>query len=432
MKDAITSALKRIPLVKKMGHAAKEYRMDQKSISVLRKERRIRRPEAPIKVGFLCQYLPGWTKVESVYQMMKEDPRFEPYLICVPSGIRNKQLADLDSTENDTYDYFLEHGYSEAKNALIGKNQWLDLETMGLAYIFYPRPYNAFMPPQYGTDKVAAYSRVCLVMYGIESTKGLSTIALNRQFMAYTAYYFAEHRYVADINISNNRRAHDKGLQQTLCLGLPYIEAIEKMKDEVSASWDFSKNDFRVIWTPRWTTAKEEGGSNFFHYYQYFLDLAKEYPDMDFLFRPHPLALAHFVETGEMTQQQVDDYLAAVEGTPNTSMDREPQYEATLWGSSVMVSDISGIMPEFFCTGKPLIYCASNMTLPLAEFGEKMVKGCYVVNNKQELYDCLMMLRSGVDPMKEKRQEVLGELFEGLTDGATARILDKLATDYHK
>ena len=92
-----------------------------------------------------------------------------------------------------------------------------------------------------------------------------------------------------------------------------------------------------------------------------------------------------------MTQQQADAFRAKCEELPNVSLAGAPNYEATLWQSSVMISDISSIMPEFFLTGKPLIFCDTNMHLKLAAPTLRMLEGCYIVHNDQELFDCLRM-----------------------------------------
>ena len=429
---SVKSILKKIPLVHSMGRFAKARIIDAKGIRCLLAERFVKHNSGPIRVGFFCQYIPAWTKVEDLYLAMREDPRFEPVLLCVPSTIADQQLTDPDSLENDAYDYCLAHGYPEAINTLVDKNTWLDLKGLDLHYIFYPRPYNALVPACYSTHKVGRYCRVCLIMYGLEFSEEITRISLNRDFMTGTYYYFAELPFMRECNTRNNRLGHALKLQKTQCHGYPMFEHLLKYQNEASPSWDFSKNDFRVFWTPRWTTDITYGGSNFFTYYEKLLDFAEENGDYDFLFRPHPLALAHFVETGEMTQQQADAFRERCAQLPNVSLDTAGNYEATLWNSSVMISDISSIMPEFFLTGKPLIFCISNMYLKLAAPTLRMLEGCYIVHDDKELFDCLRMLRSGNDPLKELRAQIIEEQFGPSMRGACGNIMDALAQDQNR
>lgn len=426
---SVKEQLKRIPFIRSAGRFVKARCLDARAISCLRAERRIKHKQGPIRVGFFCQYIPAWTKVEDLYLAMREDPRFEPVLLCLPSGITAQKLDNPESLENDAYDYCLEHGYSEAINTLVEKDTWLDLKSLDLHYIFYPRPYNLLVPACYSTREVSRYCRVCLIMYGLEFAEEMANTSLNRGFMAYTYYYFAELPFMKKLNTKRNRIAHWLKLQKTECHGYPMFAHLLKYQDAPSTSYDFSKNDFRVLWTPRWTTDLTAGGSNFFTYYEKLLDFAEKNQNFDFLFRPHPLALPHFVETGEMTQQQADAFRAKCEELPNVSLDGAPNYEATLWQSSVMISDISSIMPEFFLTGKPLIFCDTNMHLKLAAPTLRMLEGCYIVHNDQELFDCLRMLREGNDPLKDLRMEIIQEQFGASFQGVCENIMDALEKD---
>lgn len=62
------------------------------------------------------------------------------------------------------------------------------------------------------------------------------------------------------------------------------------------------------MWTPRWTTNKKLGGSNFFVYYKLLLEYAEKNDDVDLLCRPHPLMFDNFLKTGEMKIEEIDDY----------------------------------------------------------------------------------------------------------------------------
>ncbi len=429
MKKETKELLKKVPGLRASVRFVKERVVDAKAISRFLAERKIKHTDDPIKVGFFCQYIPAWTKVEDLYRAMKDDPRFEPYLLCVPLGIKDNKLIDSVGTENDSYNYCLQKGYSEAVNTLIAPNTWMDLEELGLSYIFYPRPYNFHMPYAYTSKCVSKYCKICMIMYGIELSKETTDVALNRDFMSNVYFYFADFPSMEKANVKKNHIAHLLGLQKTLCTGYPMIEHLYRYEFLKSKSWEFSRNDFRVIWTPRWTTDPALGGTNFLKYYNEFLSFAQKHSSIDFLFRPHPLAFSHFLESGSMTEQELDGFIGQCRMLPNVNLDAEETYEATLWNSSVMVSDISSIMPEYFATAKPLIFCASNMGLDLAPHIRYMLEGCYIVNNADELFECILMLQSGEDHLLERRREISKELFGPCKNGVCAAILNHIISD---
>ncbi len=421
----IRQIIKKCPGVVPALRLLHRARLGGDGLRALKAERKLPR-QGKIKVGFVIQFLPAWSKLEPVYRAMQEDGRFEPVILCLPSGIEGHRLLDPESLENDTYTYLTENGFPEAVNALTGPGQWLDIQSMGFSYLFYQRPYNTYLPINFTVSRTARHSKVCLLMYAIEMLEEITNITLDREFMAYVSWYFAENTAVAEVNIRRNRRGHSLGLQHTVCMGMPVLESLLQKREQKSPAWDFSDKPFRVIWTPRWTTDKAAGGSNFFTYYQSLTAYAKEHPDMAFLYRPHPLTFSNFIRTGEMTRQQVADFQALCESIPNIRLDTLPQYDATFWGSSVLISDYSGMVPEYFLTGKPLIFCMSNMELTLSDFGRKILEGCYVVNNADQLFACLQQLKAGDDRLQEKRQQLIRQLY-GSNEGVCLRILQALA-----
>ena len=180
------------------------------------------------------------------------------------------------------------------------------------------------------------------------------------------------------------------------------------------------------MWAPRWTSDPRLGGTNYFVYKDLLLDYAEEHKDIDFLLRPHPLMFDHFIQTKEMTPKKVADYRARVEGMSNVSFDREPEYGATFWKTDVLIGDMSGILPEYLMTGKPLIYCASNMELELSDMADRMFEGCYVARTPEELFSFLGELKKGKDVLFEKRREIIWELFGDVKEAGN-RIVEELA-----
>ena len=427
MEQSWKDRLKAIPVIHSLGRGLKNGVLDLQAAAYYLAQRGRPRSGGPIRVGFLCQFIPAWSKLKPVYRQMLTDPRFEPILICVPSNLENRKLVN-DTGKNDTYEYFLYEGYTQARNAWDGET-WLDLSQLKLDYIFYPRPYNGFLPPCYDSALVSRYCRICLVMYGMSMTEQIIDTVMERSFFRYVYFYFAESPYVMARNRKMGALLHKLGLQKSVYKGLPGMEEISAKRDQISPAWDFSLNPFRVIWTPRWTTEPALGGTNFFEYYQVLLDYAREHEKMDFLFRPHPLALENFQKTGEMTPQQVQSFLDQIRALPNVSLDSQKEYFSTMWGASVLVTDISGIMPEYFVTGKPMIYCASNMPLTPSPHTQTMLEGCYAVYNREELFACLERLAAGQDPLAEKRQRIAESLYGGLNSAPSRGILEELAKD---
>lgn len=384
-----------------------------------------------IRVVYICQYLPAWNKVNSVYRLMREDDRFEVLLLCVPDDFKDGKWLGQAQGENDSYDYCMSHGYTEAVNAW-QDGVWFDLKGYRPDYVFHPRPYNAFMPKPYRTKVVSRYARICNIMYGYTLSEQMLKLVLNRDFYRHVYYYLAETQSAMDGFVSLFPRSYAKGYRKCKVLGMPSLQDILDAKGKESPAWEFSRQSFRVMWTPRWTSDKKLGGTNFLAYYKGLLQYTKEHTDIDFLFRPHPLALDNFVQQGEMTQEEVDEFRRTCRQQGNLSLDSQKTYEASMWGTDVLVTDTSSIVPEYFLTGKPLIFCLSNMELKWNSFAEKMVSGCYVARSLPEVFAYVEQIKNGKDDMKQKREKIGRELFGSDVTKISQNIVSELVRDWEE
>ena len=107
------------------NHGKYQYSLRYISKNIKRVRNKINNDEI-LNVIFVVQYIPGWNKLEPIYTRMKEHSSFNPIIVCVPSNIQNHVI--LDETHNDTYDYFVQHGYNSI-NALVD-GSWLDLKKL--------------------------------------------------------------------------------------------------------------------------------------------------------------------------------------------------------------------------------------------------------------------------------------------------------------
>lgn len=424
MKKETKDFLKKIPGMQPAVRSVKNGLMDIHAISNFFSEKAIHRGNGPIRVGFLCQYLPAWTKTQDIYLKMKADPRFDPYVLCIPTNVSTGAGA-FSSRDNEAYAYCIANGFPEAINTVIGENSWLDLKSLNLEYIFYPRPYDVLLPQDYYSDKVSKYSKICFIMYGISLSQEGHRL-MQKSFMSNVYLYFAETEEAKEYNIQLNRLLHYLGMRKTLCCGYPMMDHILKYRDTPSDAWQFSHNPFRVLWTPRWTSNITLGGSNFQRYYPVLLNLAKEHPDIDVLHRPHPMTFDHFIQTGKMTASEIEEYKALCHSMPNSQLDEAPNYEATLWNTTIFVTDVTSLLPEFFVTGHPILFCETEGKLPYTDFSRRMLDCCYIINNADELIRTTLMLKNGTDPLREKRHALKENLIHFWSTNDNNNILDAL------
>ncbi len=387
----------------------------------------------PVRVCFLQQDPNCWNKSKALYDLLRADERFAVTLLCVPDP--------FDRDTGSTFRFFAENGY-DAIDAREGDGpwntgesigDWYDLQALKPDYVFYQQPYDAYLPECYRSRVVSRYAKLCITPYGFALTEELlSCMELDfyRSIYCFYAVSETEKRY-------NTRRfplSHKLGIRHSKYLGTLVFSDLFSHQQERSPSWEFSRGGFRVIWTPRWTTDPKIGGSNFFRYMDFFPEYARNNPQTEILFRPHPMAFSNFVRTGQMTQQQVDAYIAQIEAGQNTALDQQKRYDATFWESDVLVTDISAIIIEYFVTGKPIIFCETQpLTCTYLDFFEDILSVCYIARDEKELAGYLQQLQKGDDPLQQARKEMIRTIFgENLTRTAEAIDQDLLQDHFGK
>jgi len=362
-----------------------------------------------IKVVFICQYIPAWSKNKRLYETLRADSRFEVVLLCIPNRVSANKLVNPEDMSNDAFEYFRGHGYAGAVNALIGKDKWFDLKRIHPDYVFYNR-YDRPMPVCYTSTTVSNYSKVCLIVYGTALTEAAENMT-DKSFMANTFCLFAESKSKKRIFKKWNIVLCKLDLSQAVLCGIAGIENAYKAKDDICPAWDFSKNDFRRIYAPRWTLDQYWGGSTFLKYKDSFINLADNNPDIDILVRPHPLMFNHFVEIGVMTEQEVEQYKNNCRSRNNIRVDNEKEYLGTFWNSSVLICDFSSMIIEYFITGKPIIYLTYDSNMDYTSQMKEVLSRCYIVNSENEMLQRISELKNGIDPLARKRLEICQKEF---------------------
>ena len=421
-----------------MIHTARYIISDIKASANFKAEQRLTHAlvDGKINVGFVfAQVTSDWNKTEPVFMALKNDSRFNITIVACPPWIGENRVIFGDKSTNTNYQYFkTKEGYQNVNviDAWLGDENYIDLKKFDFSYIFYNSPYFVFYPKSYHPKYVSEYTKICYTPYGYTLSKMFYPISSSwdafRWFYCVYACSKGEKEYF-DGRIKKKGTAN---LQRVAFCGFPRMHSFVAQKDANSPVWKFSKNDFRVLWTPRWSTEDAIGGSNFLKYKDFMLELVKENSDVDFVFRPHPLTFGNFIQTGQMTRLQVDAYKAAC-NTNNSKLDEDADYASTFWNSSALITDFSSIIIEYLITGNPIVFCTTktNMDQPTEEF-EKILSCCYIADNGEDIKKYLLQLKKGEDPLKEKRLIAIKEIFGDDLEQLPNRICEDLYQDWAK
>jgi hypothetical protein len=376
-----------------------------------------------LNVVFVCHSPSLWGKLSPVFRELHGDPRFNVVLVAVP--YRHNSFGNQDYHDDGIAEYLR---VEEGVDPIVGFNkatgEWLDLQNLAPDYVFFQTPYDSLFPRSLTSECVSLYSRICYVpYYGILIFKGaVEEITHPVRFFRNVSLVLVGHEMEAQELLERFRGTLEA--DQVKMVGAPMLDYVRQSKSPEGSKWNLEQSNerTRILWTPRWRT--EEGNCHFFDYKNYFMKLAQDDAQVDFLFRPHPLCLKNFLASEELSQDDCDSMLAEFKRLPNAAIDESGDYQDTFMSCDILVSDMSSMMAEYFITGKPIVY--THRVDTFNDFGSELAEGYYWVRSETELGEVLSMLRRGEDPLKVKRQEIIERMFYIPTEGSACVIKNTL------
>ena len=382
----------------------------------------------PISVLFVCHEPALWSMFESVYDAMTNEPDFSPLVVALP--YMHSTLPDGYFKDAGMFKFCEQRKIRAVTGYSNEKKEWLDPASLMADYVFFQTPYDLYSE-LWSVERVSMLARVCYIPYGSSISKGeIAEIVHPEKFFRYTTLIFLENSFKKEL--FQKRFESNNWLKNEMIVisGYPKLDYLKECKEYFGKAWrrGIKKDIKRVLWTPRFLTS--EGTCHFFDYKDYFLEFCKLHPDVDFIFRPHPLCFQNFINTGEMPLDEQKRMKYEYNISTNMAIDESGNYEDTFMTSDLLISDYSSMMVEYFATGKPIIY--THRKNEFNEYALSLSKGFYWVNNVEELDNTISMLLSGEDPMRTKREEIMKTLFFMPKCGAGAVIRNHLRSDFTK
>lgn len=385
-----------------------------------------------IKVVFIFQMPALWSKQSGIYEEMRRRGNIEITILAVPEYDIRTQTHNLE--ENVAYEYAIKHNLSVAINAL-EPNGWKDLREIQPDYVFYQRPYEEYLPEVYRAKEVCAYAKTCYVPYAyFLTTSGEMRLDYGRGFTRNIYMNFVTSKDAEQKVRNKFWITHKLGTKKIEYLGAPILEAIFKRKQNnaemsVWKDWGCKQEQFKILWTPRWTMDEKIGGSHYFDYDDNFVELLKENKDMFLAFRPHPLAFANYIREGLMSESEIENLEKMYKESHNMVIDHRARYMDTFWESDLLVTDISSMAVEYFITGKPIIMCDTK--LALSSMFEELISCMYWAKNWSEVEKIIFNIKQGNDFLKNKREKAVRKLYEE-NSNSSERIVEFIEKDFYK
>lgn len=359
-----------------------------------------------INVVFLCHRPAVWRSTKSIYEYLRKNPRVKCSIVTFP------QLTPSGEYDDEKADEYFDGNEDWVGGFNKESQTFMDLKTLEPDYVFYQQGYNSIYVREYRSNVVSSYAKICYLSYfaHLEDlvNNGVADECYQMDFLRDVSMFFAQ------------TRGEEKWLQDNICkhmsvpmkvflTGYPKYDNLEEYKEGDSQAWKGRtwQGKFRIIWTPRWTT--NENACHFFTYKDKLLEFCQRNPTVDFLFRPHPQSWVEWEHTGELPKDKAVEYKQRYNSIDNAFIDEQADYLRTFYHSDCLVTDTSSVMPEYFLTGKPIVYCYNDRSRNQYQYNKGMSRAFYWVKTWEELEKTLDMLKQGDDPLREKRDCMISE-----------------------
>ena len=291
---------------------------------------------------------------ESVYLRLRDDPRFDCFIAVAPRVTRGEAflketLAKTVGSLTAKYGSAVRSLYDETT----GKGLPLEADVVFSTILYEDQSF-----ADYTTERLSRKSLVAILYYGyggLFTSNEKKTPFLPNIVLAWR--YFVSNAATREMNVAKNPLLRDNIVVAGYCK----MDRLEKCRIE-NEEWRLKAGASvrkKIIICPHHSIDRETDGlalSTFLKTGETLLKLPALFPEIDFVFRPHPLLFVRLATPKWWGPKKTSAYVAKMESYPNVEFQRGGDYFATFAESDALIHDCGSFLAEYFYTGKPQCY----------------------------------------------------------------------------
>lgn len=366
-----------------------------------------------IRVGFFVVAVSTFGTLP-LYKAMLEDELFETKIVMIPT------VYNIKHPENIHLEAVKKFGEEQVALSYLGEGRFRVFDN-DFDIAVFASPYDRIVPEIYGIEHFAKLGVLTIFTnYGfLISNHKLAFFTRGHEMSCLWRYYL------------DNKATYSEYLAHSLLkrknakfLGYPKMDGYVRLPAE-------AKGKKRIIITAHHSMqiTKDALGiqfSCFLRYYDFYLRLAKMYPDVEFFFRPHPL-WATILRTF-WPEEMIREYLQKMKELPNMFFHNDSNYFDLFNSSHAMINDCGSFNVEYMFTGKPLCMLSKGEVRDDENYNKHFAQRCMKHHYKacSEL-DIRRFIEEVVlqenDVMKDERMEFFESEIKGNWPHSTEYIL---------
>lgn len=366
----------------------------------------------------------------TVYEHMKNHKLFKPFMVLYQSfddrfdmnpTAYEEHLRDLETLRKKGYTVY--DGYDKNGN-------FIQIDEFSPDIVFLTAPYLDYQETYLSNIYLNLNFLTCYLTYGINSSNSYAYHYNNRRISSCWKY-FVETR--TDYEELIRYSAHC-GTNAVLT-GYPKLDVYAKPLADCKIPKKIDNGKPIVIYAPHHSIKADWEPSNIatFHlYYDKMLEMVKNNPDINFVFKPHPNLVFSVENKNIMTAKEYQDYIRQWENLPNGICVQDGEYIELFRHSDLLIMDCGSFIAEWLPTGKPCMYLVNperDLTKYMDGFSllcRKILDKYYLCYSQEDINNYFnQIMKQHIDTKSEERIKLVDEIFINIgTAGHT--IVNKL------
>lgn len=367
-----------------------------------------------VRVGFSVVY-DSVFPAEPIFQKLMQDPLFEPFIFVIPDAVRGTE--NMFYQMDKTYKTLL----SKYKNVFMSYDRdtsnfidWHDKMDLCI----FANPYDHMTKDIYSLDYLSHYVLCLHVPYSYTGHLMYNTNIYKSDEYSKFWRIFVENKDTYNL-IKKYKKSKINNLRIT---GYPKMDALEQYKRK--------NKQTQIIITPHHTIRNIPGSLNisqFLRFADYYLELPKKYPDVNFIFRPHPLLFVNLAKDDMWGKEKLKKYLDRLTSFPNVVYQEGGDYFQTFVDSDAIINDSGSFMVESFYVSMPqcfLLKDENEINEEFTDFGRQVLGHVYKAYTEQDIDNFIKnVVLNKKDLMKQKRQDFAEKSIKTNYPNATTTII---------
>lgn len=359
-----------------------------------------------INVAFFLT-IPGMWKLDSVYEAMAANPKFNPFIVIFPySTYKEFDKKEVSDTLKRTELFVKEKGYKYQISFDNKRGKWLDPKKIYKPdIVFFCTPYKDSLPQYY----IYHYrdTLTCHVPYAFCSINNYHT-NYGLIFHNLVGFHFMETSMHRNMAIKHSRN-HGENAVVT---GYPATEIFLRHDYAPKNQWKQQPhNKKKVIWAPHHSIDESLNLSTFLDTCDTMISLAEKFLDsIQFVFKPHQLLKFKLQQIWGV--EKTEEYYHRWDNMENTQLVSDGYVDLFLT-SDAMIHDCGSFTTEYLFTKKPVMYLCrkdSNIAEKFNEFGLLSFNCHYHGQTVEDVEHFLQdVVIGGNDPMSVQREQFFDE-----------------------